>query len=227
MVQEGRKGAGLKRVAVNESDGCIDDHPQTRLRLSSEDVGDDEAIAEGGEEGSKGKGVDERNNTNESLGKKMDKHKQDMLKWKNGVGEKIEQKLADTYQKMGYTVAAECYNLMLGEYSVELTNRRKLVVKLGQQTYTEIGHTRRIVAIPMPTLMPTTKAMLWRLKICWMVRTFQGIEAHEVTTYSSPQLTDKVVSCDPTPTLVCTLIIKCSFACFVLLGKLTCLPHRR
>ena len=66
----------------------------------------------------------------EKLGKKMDQHKTEMLKWKNGVGERIEQKLADTYKKMGCIAAVECYNFMLGEYSVELTNSRRLVVKL-------------------------------------------------------------------------------------------------
>jgi len=70
----------------------------------------------------------------EKLGKKMDKQKQDILKWKKGEGERIEQKLAYTYQKMGCIAAVVCYSLMLGEYSVELTNKRKLVVKLGQQT---------------------------------------------------------------------------------------------
>ncbi|KAJ8452483.1 hypothetical protein Cgig2_000072 [Carnegiea gigantea] len=70
MVQEGRKVAGVKRTAVSESGGCIDDHPQTRLRVggkiiemsndyeisvASEDVGEDEAAAKGGEEGSKAK----------------------------------------------------------------------------------------------------------------------------------------------------------------------------
>ncbi|KAJ8440283.1 LOW QUALITY PROTEIN: hypothetical protein Cgig2_031597 [Carnegiea gigantea] len=68
----------------------------------------------------------------EKLGKKMDKQKQDILKWKNGVGEKIEQKLVYTYQKMGCIAAVECYSFMLGQYSVELTNSHKLVVKLGQ-----------------------------------------------------------------------------------------------
>ncbi|KAJ8428661.1 hypothetical protein Cgig2_006282 [Carnegiea gigantea] len=43
-------------------------------------------------------------------------------------------KLADTYNKIGCIVVVECYNLMLGEYSVELTNSRKLLVTLGQQT---------------------------------------------------------------------------------------------
>jgi len=62
------------------------------------------------------------------LGKKVDKHKQDILKWRNGVGERIEQKLAATYKKMGCIAAVECYSLMLGEYSVELTNSRKLAV---------------------------------------------------------------------------------------------------
>ena len=65
----------------------------------------------------------------DKLKKKMDQHKMEMLKWKNGVEDRIEQKLADTYKKMGCIAAVECYNLML-------TNSRRLVVKLGQQTYT-------------------------------------------------------------------------------------------
>jgi len=48
----------------------------------------------------------------EKLGKKMDKHKIKMLNWKNGVGEKIEQKLAGTYKKMGYIAAVECCSLL-------------------------------------------------------------------------------------------------------------------
>ncbi|KAJ8432255.1 hypothetical protein Cgig2_013908 [Carnegiea gigantea] len=48
----------------------------------------------------------------EKLGKKMDQHKTEMLKWKNGVGERIKQKLADTYKKMGCIAAVECYSLM-------------------------------------------------------------------------------------------------------------------
>jgi len=33
----------------------------------------------------------------EKLWRKMDKHKQDIVKWKNGVGKRIKQKLEDTY----------------------------------------------------------------------------------------------------------------------------------
>ncbi|KAJ8420422.1 hypothetical protein Cgig2_012535 [Carnegiea gigantea] len=43
----------------------------------------------------------------------MDNHKQDIVKWKNGVGERIEQKLADTYQKIGCIAVVECYSVML------------------------------------------------------------------------------------------------------------------
>ena len=68
----------------------------------------------------------------EKLGKKMDKHKIEILKWKNGVRERIEQKLADIYKKMGCIATVEHYSLMLGKYNVELTNNRRLVVKLGQ-----------------------------------------------------------------------------------------------
>ncbi|KAJ8435441.1 LOW QUALITY PROTEIN: hypothetical protein Cgig2_012562 [Carnegiea gigantea] len=277
MVEEGCKGVGVKRASVSESGRCIHNHPQIRLRVgweiiemsnddkisvASKDMGDDEAATEGGEENSKGKGVMKgatlmracghgrvRKRKATTLGKKMDKHKQDMMKWKNGVGERIKQKLANTSQKMGCIAAVECYSLMLGKYSVELTNSHKLVVKLGQQTctcrqtrgipcchaltviakanlwvydylhpiykiaiqqimYNQLVHpmethdmgivdakTGRVVsgdeldndynhcilpplmgdnhldtrgalvAIPVPTLMPTMKAMLWRLKI--------------------------------------------------------------
>ncbi|KAJ8423550.1 hypothetical protein Cgig2_007081 [Carnegiea gigantea] len=51
----------------------------------------------------------------EKLGKKMDKHKQETMKWKNGMGERIEQKLANTYPKMGCIAAIECYSLMQPE----------------------------------------------------------------------------------------------------------------
>ncbi|KAJ8437781.1 hypothetical protein Cgig2_024085 [Carnegiea gigantea] len=57
----------------------------------------------------------------------------EVKKW---CGGRIEQKLADAYKKMGCIVVMECYSLMLGEYNVELTNNRKLVMKLGQQTCT-------------------------------------------------------------------------------------------
>ncbi|KAJ8426899.1 hypothetical protein Cgig2_024390 [Carnegiea gigantea] len=38
---------------------------------------------------------------------------------------------------------------------------------------------------------------------------------------------DWVVSCEPTPTPICVLMMKFSFACSVLLGNLTGLPGRR
>ncbi|KAJ8435710.1 LOW QUALITY PROTEIN: hypothetical protein Cgig2_002667 [Carnegiea gigantea] len=96
------------------------------ISVTSEDVGDEETQAEGGEEGSKGRGE----------AWEEYEQAQDIVKSKNGVGERIEQKLADTYKKVGCITAVECYNLMLREYNVELTNNCKLVVKLGQQICT-------------------------------------------------------------------------------------------
>jgi len=72
----------------------------------------------------------------EKLGKKFGKHKEEIEEWVNGVGERIEQKITDTYKQMGCVAAIECYSMLLGEYSVVLTNSRKLVVKLGCQTCT-------------------------------------------------------------------------------------------
>jgi len=72
--------------------------------------------------------------------KKMDKDKdgQDIEKRKNGVDERIEQKLTDTYNKMDCVATVDGYNILLGEYSIQLTksNNCKLVMKLGQNTYT-------------------------------------------------------------------------------------------
>ena len=91
-----------------------------------------------------------------------------------------------------------------------------------------------LVAIPVPNLMPPMKAMLWRLKICWMVHTFQVIQPYEVAIHSSPQFTNSfalcsywVINCDHTPTRICVLMIKYNFAFFLLSGNLKCLPGRR
>jgi len=52
------------------------------------------------------------------------------------MGERIEQKIADKYKKMGCVAVVECYSMLLGEYSVVLANSQKLVVKLGNHTCT-------------------------------------------------------------------------------------------
>ncbi|KAJ8435829.1 hypothetical protein Cgig2_009106 [Carnegiea gigantea] len=102
----------------------------------NDDAGDEQAAEKRCHDGNKRKGSADGNDVNDNLSKKMDKHKTEILKWKNRVGEKIEQKLADTYKKIGCVTAVGCYSLMLGEYSIELTNNRRLVVKMGQRTCT-------------------------------------------------------------------------------------------
>ena len=91
-----------------------------------------------------------------------------------------------------------------------------------------------LVAIPVRTLMRTTKAILWMLKIFWMVPTLQVVEPHYVTIHRCPQFTDTfalcsywIVSNEHSPSPVCVSITKCSFECSLLSGNLKCLPRRR
>ncbi|KAJ8425909.1 hypothetical protein Cgig2_015727 [Carnegiea gigantea] len=64
--------------------------------------------------------------------------RKDIVKW-NREGERIELKLAVTYQKMGCIATVECYSVLLGEYSVELTNNRKLSAT-QKVTYNQLVH---------------------------------------------------------------------------------------
>ncbi|KAJ8420889.1 LOW QUALITY PROTEIN: hypothetical protein Cgig2_003185 [Carnegiea gigantea] len=79
-----------KRV-VRDQGEIIELSDDDEIFIALEDVGEDEAMAGEGKEGSKGRGL-------------------------------MKGKLADTYKKMGCIATVKCYYLMLGEYSVELTN---------------------------------------------------------------------------------------------------------
>ncbi|KAJ8424836.1 LOW QUALITY PROTEIN: hypothetical protein Cgig2_031571 [Carnegiea gigantea] len=129
----GNNQARVKRYDFDKDD--VGDEEATK----EDDAGDEQAAKTQCVDGNKRKGFADGNDVNDNgwphsgiqarsyhqkLGKKMDKHTIETLKWKNVVQESIEQELADTY------------SLMLGNYSVELTNSRRLVVKLGQQTCT-------------------------------------------------------------------------------------------
>jgi len=96
----------------------------------------------------------------EKLGKKFGEHNEDIDKWVNGVGERIEQKVADTYKQMGCVAVVECYSMLLGEYSVVLTNSWKLVVKLGCQMCT-CGKWQMTGLPCCHTLVVIAKANLW------------------------------------------------------------------
>ncbi|KAJ8428406.1 LOW QUALITY PROTEIN: hypothetical protein Cgig2_024552 [Carnegiea gigantea] len=127
-----RVGGDAIELSDDDEISIVSEDADDAEAAEEDDVGDEGAAENKCGEGSKREGCDDGND----LGKKMDHHKMEMLKWKNGVGERIEQKLADTYKKMGCIAAVECYSLMLSEYSIELTNSRRLVVKRGQQTCT-------------------------------------------------------------------------------------------
>ncbi|KAJ8443355.1 hypothetical protein Cgig2_015836 [Carnegiea gigantea] len=272
MVEEGRKGVGVKRAAVSRHGGCIDDHPQTRLivggeviemsdndeiSVASEDVAEDEAATEGGDESSKGKGVMKgptlmRAGHLEKLGKKMDKDKQDMMKWKNGVGERIEQKLADTYSKMGCIAAVECYSLIQLVHPMETHDMGIVDAKTGRVVGGDEFDDDYDHCILPPTngrqpCRPPSKRR--ECSKCGEVghtrRTsrnpradfdanYEGdvvevVEPHQVAIHKCPRLTDSfalcsywVVSCEHTPTPVCLLMSEYSVACSPVSGNLKC-----
>ncbi|KAJ8422133.1 hypothetical protein Cgig2_008647 [Carnegiea gigantea] len=135
-VITGRRRGAAGEQAASRGD-TIEMSDDDEISIASEDVGDEEATKkdDAGDEraaekqcgdGNKREGCADGNDVNDNLGKKMDQYKTEMLKWKNGVGERIEQKSADTYKTMGCIAAVECYSFMLGEYSMELTNSRPI-----------------------------------------------------------------------------------------------------
>jgi len=50
----------------------------------------------------------------------MDMRKAEVGKWKNGVGGRIDKKLKNTLEKIGYVVQVELYGRSLGEYIMRL-----------------------------------------------------------------------------------------------------------
>ncbi|KAJ8450566.1 hypothetical protein Cgig2_020203 [Carnegiea gigantea] len=112
----GSEGAELPASRLRLGGDTIEMLDDDEISVASEDAGDEETTKEddAGDEqaaekrcddGNKRKGFADGNDVNdnvghlEKLGKKMDKYKTDILKWKNEVGERTEQKLADTYKK--------------------------------------------------------------------------------------------------------------------------------
>ena len=65
------------------------------------------------------------------IGQKYEKRKQEMQLWKNGVGSKIEGKLRKTLGQVGSVMEITLFSLTTGEYGVQLTNNRRLVVNLS------------------------------------------------------------------------------------------------
>jgi len=72
----------------------------------------------------------------QKLGRKMDKRKYGVDKWKTGVGERVEKTLKKIYGKIGSIIEVQRYNHGIEEYSVTLTNSRCVVVKLSGGTCT-------------------------------------------------------------------------------------------
>ncbi|KAJ8436084.1 hypothetical protein Cgig2_000986 [Carnegiea gigantea] len=82
--------------------------------------------------------------------------------------------------------SVECYSLMFGEYSMELTDSRKLVVKLGQQTCTcRQGQMRGLPCCH--ALAVIAKANLWVVDECtYRVRDTQVRDVPHASVYRHP-----------------------------------------
>ena len=67
---------------------------------------------------------------------KMGKRKLELQKWKNDVGQRIEEKLKVNHEKSACVTEVVKHVSSMGEYSVQLTNSRMLVVNLSNRTCT-------------------------------------------------------------------------------------------
>ena len=70
----------------------------------------------------------------QKIGLKYDKRKKEMQLWKNGMGSKIEGILRETLGLVGSVMEFALLSLTNGEYRVQLTNNRRLVVNLTRRT---------------------------------------------------------------------------------------------
>jgi len=70
----------------------------------------------------------------QKIGLKFEKRKKEMQLWKNGVGSKIKQKLRDTLGLVRTVINITLFSSTTGEYGVQLTNNRSLVVNLKRTT---------------------------------------------------------------------------------------------
>jgi len=70
----------------------------------------------------------------QKLGKKWDKRKTELQKWENSVGNRIENKLKRELEDAESVIDVQLYNRVSGEYSVQLSNSRRLVVNLVNST---------------------------------------------------------------------------------------------
>ena len=66
----------------------------------------------------------------QKVGQKWDKRKEELQKWTNSVGGRIEKKLKKELAYADAVIDVQAYNRVSGEYSVQLSNSRRLVVKL-------------------------------------------------------------------------------------------------
>ncbi|KAJ8431233.1 hypothetical protein Cgig2_020778 [Carnegiea gigantea] len=67
------------------------------------------------------------------LGLKVNKRKTELEKWKNDVGDRIENKLRETLGNIGSIADVKLFNVALGKYGVLLTNNHSLVVNLAER----------------------------------------------------------------------------------------------
>ena len=68
----------------------------------------------------------------QKVGLKWDRRKAEMQKWANNVGDRIEKKLSKELAYADSVVDVQMYDRASGEYSVHLSNSRRLVVTLSK-----------------------------------------------------------------------------------------------
>ncbi|KAJ8428094.1 LOW QUALITY PROTEIN: hypothetical protein Cgig2_013306 [Carnegiea gigantea] len=232
IVQQVGYGAGVKMADVRGSGECSDDHPQTRVRVGeeviemsdddeisvvSEDMGEDEAAVQGGEESSQVKA----NLWVYDYVHPIYKTATQQIIYNQLVHPMETHDMGTVDAKTGRVVSGDELDDDYDRYILPPTNERQSVGHT-RRTYRNLhadfdanyeGDIMEVEALLDGSLnhirLQSTDVPNWQILLHFALCSYC------------------IVSCEHSPSLVCASMTKSSFWCCLLSGNLKCLPGRR